>query len=98
MSLPPSRISPAVGTTKPAIMRSVVVLPHPDGPSSTTSSPCAMSRSTPATAWNSPYALVRPVSCSRAMASSEHPGQLDVAVGQQHAGSDQRDLQQRDRG
>ena len=36
---PSRRMSPAVGGTKPAIMRSVVVLPQPDGPSSTISSP-----------------------------------------------------------
>ena len=32
-------MSPASGTSKPAIMRSVVVLPHPDGPSSEMNSP-----------------------------------------------------------
>src|SRR5512136_654144 len=98
MSFPPSRISPAVGATKPAIMRSVVVLPHPDGPSSTTSSPWGMSRSTSATAWESPYVLVRPVSCSRATVSSQHPRKLDVAIGDQHARPYQHDLQHRHRG
>src|SRR5215831_19345112 len=97
MSFPPSRISPAVGSTKPAIMRSVVVLPQPEGPSSTTSSPCRMSRSTSATACTSPYVLVRPLSCSRAIASSEHSRELDVTVGEQHPGSDERDLQHRHR-
>ena len=33
-STPPSRIRPAVGSSKPAIIRSTVVLPEPDGPSS----------------------------------------------------------------
>ena len=33
------RISPAVGSSKPATMRSVVVLPQPEGPSSVRNSP-----------------------------------------------------------
>ncbi len=32
-------IEPSVGDMKPAIMRSVVVLPQPDGPNSETNSP-----------------------------------------------------------
>ena len=48
---------PPVGSSKPAIMRSVVVLPEPDGPSSEKNSPWAMSRSTPATATTSPYSF-----------------------------------------
>ena len=39
---PSMRISPAVGSSKPAIMRSVVVLPQPDGPTNTTNSPSSM--------------------------------------------------------
>jgi hypothetical protein len=49
-SLPPMRAAPPLGSTKPAIMRKVVVLPQPDGPSSTTNSPSATSSVTPATA------------------------------------------------
>src|SRR6187549_2220272 len=97
MSRPPRRIAPPVGATKPAIIRSVVVLPQPDGPSSTTSSPCPMSRSTPATARTSPYVFVSAMSSRRAIAS-EHPRQLDVVVRYQHAGADQHDLQQRNCG
>ena len=37
--LPSSRISPAVGVSKPASIISVVVLPDPDGPSSVRNSP-----------------------------------------------------------
>ncbi len=44
MSSPSSRIWPAVGRSKPAISRSVVVLPQPDGPSSEKNSPPAMSQ------------------------------------------------------
>src|SRR6516164_9762258 len=43
-SLPPRRIVPVVGRSRPAIRRRVVVFPHPDGPSSTTNSPRATSR------------------------------------------------------
>ena len=42
ISLSPTRISPALGSTKPAISRSVVVLPQPEGPSRQTRWPCAM--------------------------------------------------------
>src|SRR5690349_10655863 len=59
-SWPCSRITPWVGSSKPAIIRIVVVLPQPDGPSREKNSPSRMSRSMPATAvitspraWNS---------------------------------------------
>ncbi len=39
MSLPSSRIPPSVGCSNPAIIRSVVVLPQPDGPSIEKNSP-----------------------------------------------------------
>ena len=38
-SLPPITIAPAVGSSKPATMRSTVVLPQPDGPRKETNSP-----------------------------------------------------------
>ena len=38
-SSPPIRISPDVGSSSPAIILSVVVLPQPDGPSSMKNSP-----------------------------------------------------------
>ena len=41
-SAPPIRICPAVAISSPAIMRSVVVLPQPEGPSSVTSRPASM--------------------------------------------------------
>ena len=43
-------IRPLVGCSKPAIMRRVVVLPQPDGPSSVKNSPGGMCRSIPSTA------------------------------------------------
>src|SRR6266581_3718728 len=56
---PPMKISPELGRSRPAIIRSRVVLPHPDGPSSTKNSPARMDRSTPSTAWKSPNRLLR---------------------------------------
>src|SRR4051794_22253120 len=53
-SRPSMRIEPDVGVSNPAIMRRSVVLPHPDGPSSTRNSPSPVTKSTPSTAWTSP--------------------------------------------
>ena len=49
---------PSVGSSNPAIMRSVVVLPHPDGPSIVKNWPLGMSRSISRTAVKSPKRLV----------------------------------------
>ena len=43
-SWPPMRISPDVGSTRRLIIFIVVVLPQPDGPTKTTSSPAGMSQ------------------------------------------------------
>src|SRR6185503_3619593 len=51
------RISPESGSTKPAIIRRVVVLPHPLGPSRVTNSPARTSRETASTATTSSYVL-----------------------------------------
>src|SRR5256885_10839345 len=51
---------PSSGRSKPAISRSVVVLPEPDGPSSVKNSPASISRSTWSTATTSPYVFRRP--------------------------------------
>ena len=51
---PSISIVPASAPMKPAIIRSVVVLPQPEGPSSETNSPSSSSRSKPATAATSP--------------------------------------------
>ena len=53
-STPASSIVPAVGSSNPAIIRSVVVLPEPEGPSMVKNSPRQISRSTPSTAVTSP--------------------------------------------
>src|SRR5690625_3057186 len=39
----PKRIRPRVGSSSPAIIRSVVVLPHPDGPNNTRKEPAGSS-------------------------------------------------------
>ena len=44
-ALPPMRSVPEVMSSRPATMRRAVVLPEPDGPTSTISSPSATSRS-----------------------------------------------------
>src|SRR5262249_10441263 len=64
-SLSPNRIGPPLGSSSPATQRSVVVLPHPDGPSRETNSPSATSRSTPCTAVTPPNTLLSPSILSR---------------------------------
>src|SRR5215472_18210925 len=54
MSAPSSRIFPAVGRSNPAIRRSDVVLPQPEGPSSEKNSPASIETSIPSTAATSP--------------------------------------------
>lgn len=64
-SRPLKLIEPAVGSMNPAIMRSSVVLPHPEGPSRKNSSPGSMVSETSSTARVTParpmagYSLVR---------------------------------------
>src|SRR3954468_15844189 len=60
MSTPSRRMRPSSGRSKPAIIRSVVVLPQPDAPSSEKNSPLAMSRSMPSTAVTSPNRFTTP--------------------------------------
>src|SRR6478609_714601 len=60
MSLPASVIEPEVGVSRPATIRSVVVLPQPDGPSSAKNEPRGMSRSRSRTAVNAPKDFVTP--------------------------------------
>src|ERR1700738_1137784 len=47
---PAMLISPSVGCSRPATQRNVVVLPQPDGPSSTTISPAGTTKLTPSIA------------------------------------------------
>src|SRR5262245_32897240 len=55
---PAMMISPWVARSSPAIILSVVVLPHPDGPRRQTTSPAATLRSTSLTAMKAPNFLV----------------------------------------
>ena len=50
----PITIRPADGSSRPAIMRRIVVLPQPDGPSSVTSVAGSMRNDTALTATTSP--------------------------------------------
>ena len=56
-SVPSSRIAPAVGISKPAIIFRIVVLPQPDGPSREKNSPRAMLKQASSTATKSPNRL-----------------------------------------
>jgi hypothetical protein len=58
MSCPSIRMRPSVGVSKPASMRSRVVLPQPDGPSRQKNSPSSMVRETLSTATMRPNRLV----------------------------------------
>src|SRR5580692_1875537 len=57
-SVPPMKIRPPETCSRPAIRRSVVDLPQPDGPSSTTSDAAAASKLTVATAGVAPQTLL----------------------------------------
>src|SRR5882672_4228726 len=58
MSWSPSSTRPAVGSSRPDTMRSVVVLPQPDAPSSAKNDPCGIVRVRSLTAVNAPNRLV----------------------------------------
>src|SRR3954471_14749082 len=88
--LPCRKTSPSVGSSNPAIMRIVVVLPQPDGPSSEKNSPSPMVTSTPLTAataspcaWN---VLVIPL--SSIAASSVHTSAVSASFVSVTSGSD----------
>ena len=57
-SSPPRKTFPDVGASKPAIIRSTVVLPDPDGPSIEKNSPSRISRSRSSTAVTAPNRFV----------------------------------------
>ena len=76
MSTPSSRICPSVGRSNPAIIRRVVVLPQPDGPSNEKNSPDGIFRLMPATAVKSPKRFIRSTSCTSppAIVRGAYPG------------------------
>src|SRR5690242_11966438 len=79
---------PWEGSMKPAIIRSVVVLPQPEGPRSETNSPGASARLKSATASKSPKRLPMPMSASFAMSG---PPQHEVAADELEAERDEHD-------
>src|ERR1700675_4232084 len=80
----PMRISPEVGSSSPAIMRSSVVFPDPEGPRRTRNSPSRLFKSTLTTAPSCPFrkSLVSPfvstiaIPCSRLLPLVENPPDL----------------------
>jgi hypothetical protein len=66
-SRPPIEIVPDVGCSSPATMRSVVVLPQPDGPSSAKKDPSGTVRSRDSTAVKAPNSLRTPHSSRLAL-------------------------------
>src|SRR3990172_1608746 len=70
MSWSSSTIVPAVGTSKPAIIRSVVVLPQPDGPRKLTNSPFSAPRLKSSTATVAPKCFCTPVSTRKLIGRS----------------------------
>src|SRR5258707_1125369 len=69
ISSPPRRMRPEDGSSRPAIMRKVVVLPQPEGPSRQKNSPFPMVKVESLTATKSPKALCRFSTRISAMAS-----------------------------
>ena len=53
-SLPSIKIFPSLASSSPAIMRKVVVLPQPEGPSSVVSDPASQRNETSSTAVTAP--------------------------------------------
>ena len=81
-SSPWSRIRPAVGSSNPAIIRSVVVLPEPDGPSIEKNSPSRTSRSTPSTADDIAEPLVDTVEADGDRRSRPRPDRCRWGLGE----------------
>ena len=63
-SLPSTSTRPDVGISRPARIRSVVLLPEPDGPSSAKNSPGSILKSTPFRALKVPCILVMLSKCT----------------------------------
>src|SRR6516164_10871569 len=70
---PPMAMVPLVISSSPAIMRSVVDLPQPDGPTRTTNSRSLIARSISLTAITGPYALCSLLRTTSAMISDLQP-------------------------
>src|ERR1700733_3990249 len=79
-TFPPMLISPEVGCSRPATQRKVVVLPQPDGPSSTTISPAGTAKLTPSTAGRPIANCLRRSVTSSVPISNPWPVQLHILV------------------
>ena len=77
-SRPPMRMAPALGVSRPAMRRSVVDLPQPEGPSSTTKEPGSAANVMPSRARDSAQCLAMPSS------SMEDTGQFCPRGGPGH--------------
>src|SRR5690349_9981525 len=78
---PPIEMRPAVGCSSPATQRSVVVLPQPEGPSSTTISPAATVKLTSSTAGRPVAKTLRRRSIRSSADIRSPPLLLAIAVG-----------------
>src|SRR5215471_2324839 len=92
---PPMAMVPPLISSSPAIMRSVVDLPQPDGPTSTTNSRSLISRLRSLTATTGPYDFCTLVRTTSAIASDPQPAQDVFLAEQRH---DQRGNERNDRG
>src|SRR5438477_3551137 len=83
MSSPPRVTLPWSGCSKPAMIRNVVVLPDPDGPSSVKNSPAVTCRSTLSTATTSPYVFLIPATATSAAKAALEDVEplLEIVVG-----------------
>src|ERR1700760_4285223 len=82
-SFPPIETSPPVGCSRPATQRNVVVLPQPEGPSSTTISPAGTAKLTPSIAGRPTENCLRKLLTSRVAVMTLLPRlfSLPIAVG-----------------
>src|SRR5437773_5033224 len=78
MSSPPTRISPLVGSSKPAIIRKVVVLPEPLGPSRVRSIPLSILNDRSSTTRVAPNALTSPRTSSVAARIRKPPARPGI--------------------
>src|SRR3972149_2710310 len=81
----PIVISPAVISSRPATLRSVVDLPHPEGPTSTMNSLSRTWRFTSLTACTSSYFLLRSFISTWAIVSSPGPGASGLRAARREA-------------
>src|SRR5215211_489501 len=80
---PSMRTSPSLGRSRPAMVRSRVVLPQPEGPRRTRYSPSSVARSTPLTAATRPPSncLTSPRSSTTTVMTGRRSGAADQAAG-----------------